>query len=103
METLIEENEIVLFQIEFEEGDYEFSATFNVFEVISWSVKTSAIFETEQYLKGYVKGDGSCHFWFGDDDGYIRLSGKDGIEKHKKVMDAIWSICTKKIKHFKPS
>jgi hypothetical protein len=99
METLIEEKEIVLFQIEFEQGDYDFSATFNVFEVISWTVESSKICETEHYLRGYIKGDGSCHFWFGD-DGYIHLSGKDGIEKHKKVMDAIWNICTKKIKHF---
>jgi hypothetical protein len=100
METLIEENGTVLFQIEFEPGDYDFTATFTVFEVISWTVEASKICETESYLRGYVKGDSSCHFWFGDDDGYIRFSGKEGIEKHKKVMDAIWNICTKKIKHF---
>lgn len=98
MEVLIKEGNLVLFQIEWEEGDFETSAMFNVEEVISYDGETEEVRETSHYLKGYVKWDGCSHYWFGSETGYLHLCGKSSLEQHKKVMDAIWEACSKKIK-----
>lgn len=103
METLIKDGDFIEFLIEFEDGDFELSANFNVFEVCSWSADTNEVSETELYLKGYVKWDGCSHFWFGESDGYLHLCGKRYFEKHKEVMDKIWDICSKKIKKWDSS
>jgi hypothetical protein len=98
METLIKEDDTVLFLIEFE-GDFESSATFNVFEVLCWDGETNEVTGTEKYLHGYIKWDGCSHVWFGKEDnpGYLHLCGKGFFERHKQVMDAIWDICSKRI------
>lgn len=98
-EVLIKEGDHVNYLIEFEESDFETSATFNVFEVFSWGMEYEVL-ETEHYLKGHIKWDGCSHIWFGDKDGYIHLCGKNYFESHKKVMDAIWDMCSKKIKYW---
>lgn len=100
MKTLIKDDEYIKFQIEFEEGDFEASASFTVYEVTSWDADTNEVLETEQYLKGYIKWDGCSHIWFGKENGYLHLCGKQFFENHKKVMDAIWDVCSKKIKSF---
>jgi hypothetical protein len=97
MEVLIKEGDYVNFFIEFEDGDFEASATFNVLEATSWDAENKEVLETEHYLKGYIKWDGCGHIWFGDEDGYMHLCGKSNFESLKQVMDAIWEICSKKI------
>jgi hypothetical protein len=98
METLLEKNGSTLFLIDFEEGDYEYSVTFNLYEVTHWNIDTKEVEDSEQILKGKIKWDGDCHFWF--EDGYLYLCGKEDLDNHKLVMDAIWNICSKKIKYF---
>ena len=100
MEILIKEGEFINYLIEFEDGDFETSATFNVYEVISWEYPSYEISETKHYLKGYIKWDGCSHILFGDKDGYLHLCGKPTFENHKKVMDKIWEVCSKKIKRW---
>lgn len=95
METLVKSGESPLFLIEFTEDDFEYSAVFNVYIVNSWIDDEPE--ETELYLKGIVKYDGCSHFWFGEQEGYLHLCGKFYYEAHKKLMDAIWNICSKKI------
>lgn len=98
MEILIEENGYVNYLIEFEEGDYEASVRFSVFEVSSWKGDNNEPLDSELYLKGFIKWDGCSHIWFGDENGYLHLCGKTYFEQHKRVMDAIWNVCSKKIK-----
>jgi len=100
MEVLIKDGDYVNYLIEFEEGDFETSATFNVFEVTSWNADNNEVLDTEHYLKGYIKWDGCSHIWFGDENGYLHLCGKTYFERHKQVIDAIWDVCSKKIKGF---
>jgi len=100
MEVLIKEGDCVTFLIEFEDGDFEASATFNVFEVSSWNAENNEVLDTEHYLKGYIKWDGCSHIWFGDEDGYLHLCGKTCFEKHIQVINAIWDVCSKKIKRW---
>ena len=100
-EVLLEQNGVIEFLIEFEEGDYEVSVQFKVFEVTSWSTNEKVI-DTEKYLEGYIKWDGCSHIWFGDEDKYIHLCGVGAWKNHNQVMDAIWEVCSKKIKKWSP-
>lgn len=98
METLIEDNGTVLFQIDWTEVT-EHSVNFNVYKVTSWYAESGEISDSEHYLRGYVKWDGCSHFWFGD-EGYIHLCGKGCFDKHVLVMQTIWDACSKKITKF---
>lgn len=99
MEELIKEGDYVNYLIEFEEGDFETSATFNVLEATAWNPDNKEVSDTRHYLRGHIKWDGCSHIWFGDEDGYLHLCGKTHFERHKKVMDAIWNVCAEKIKY----
>lgn len=100
MELLIKKDELDEFYIEFDDNqDFEAYASFKVLQVISWGVDNKPI-DMEGYLKGTIKWDGCSHIWFGDDDGYMHLCGKSYFDSHNKVMDAIWDVCSKKIKRF---
>lgn len=98
MEILIEEEGRIEYLIKFEDEASETSVTFKVYEVVSWDTDNHEVVETEHYLKGYIKWDGCSHIWFGDEDGYLHFSGRDSFEKHKQVMDAIWEICSKRMR-----
>lgn len=100
METLISTDNYINFLIEFEEQDFEERANFKVYEVVSWTGDTSEPIDKELYLKGTIKWDGCSHIYFGDGDGYLHLCGKHFFEQHKRVIDAIWDICSKKIINF---
>lgn len=104
METLLQNDHGIDFLIDFEEQDFEISATFSVYEVTSWDGETGEPVDKERYLKGYIKWDGCSHIWFGEEEGqgYIHLCGKRYFDRHKEVMDAIWEMCSKKIKGFDP-
>ncbi len=101
METLLKQNNKDIFLIEFEkdESDFEYSITFSVYEAISWNGINQVVEETELYLKGFIKWDGCSHLYFGD-KGYIHLCGKVDFENHKKVLDAVWEVASKKIKNW---
>lgn len=84
------------FLIEFDEGqNFETRAEFSVFEVTSWIDDKPC--DIELYLKGTIKWDGCSHIYFGDENGYLHLCGKFYFDQHKKVIDAIWDVCSKKI------
>ncbi len=98
MEILIKEEDCIKYLIEFEDGDFEYSATFKVLRVTSWDVGNGNVCDTKHYINGYIKASGCSHFWFGNEDGYLHLCGKEYFEEHKKVMDTIWDVCSQKIK-----
>lgn len=100
LEPLIQDGDFINFLIEFEKGDDETSVNFNVFEVTSWNADDNKPIDNELYLKGYIKWDGCSHIWFGDGDGYLHLCGKHYFDQHKKVIDAIWDMSSKRIKRF---
>lgn len=62
-------------------------------EITSWAGDGSwAPGESELYLKFYMKWDGCCHVWFGEEDeegkqdGYLHLCGADSWDKHIALM-----------------
>ena len=88
-EVLVTEGDSVKYLIEFEGNDFQISASFIVFEVVSWEVDSNAPSDVEKYLKGYVKWDGCSHFWFGDDDGYMHLCGREDFDRIKASLIGI--------------
>lgn len=58
--------------------------TFTVYELIGQSRK--------KYLSGFMKFDGCCHFNFGDQDGYLHLCSRQGIDNLRDVIDALWEL-----------
>lgn len=98
-EVLVEEDGQTKFIIVFRPQDFEVSASFEVYEINAWADGGQPM-DAEKYLSGFVKWDGCSHFNFGTDEnkGYIHLCGRSFFEDHKKVMDAIWQLCSEKIK-----
>lgn len=82
-----------------EEDHYSF---FQIFEIQGETCddKGDDVFEVDLYLEGMIKWDGCSHFYFGKEEGYIHLCGKSHFEKHKKILDTIWDMCSKRIKNF---
>lgn len=98
METLLKKEELILFLIKFEEQNFEGSASFDVYEVTSWK-ENNEVCDTELYLDGFIKWDGCSEISFGNGLP-IHFCGKKHFERHKMVLDAIWDICSKKIKYW---
>lgn len=103
-EVLIEEDGYIKFFIDFESIDI-ISCSFNVIQVIAWDEDKSTgewknPCEEELYLKAYVKWDGCSHFYFGSESGYMHLCGKSAYDDLKNVLDAVFLICSKKIKNW---
>lgn len=98
---LVQSSTHTLFEIEFKDQDFEVTADFKVYEVTAWDLN-STVCEKELYITGTIKWDGCCHITFGgeDKDGYIHLCGKGCFDNHVKVMNALWDICSKRIKRF---
>lgn len=99
MEELIKNGDTVEYLIDFESQDFDTDARFKVYEVCSWTIE-GAYLDTELYLSGVIKWDGCSHIWYGDGDGYLHLCGKKYFDDHNKVMDAIWDVCSKRIKRW---
>lgn len=62
-------------------------------EITSWAADGSwTPGEAELYLTFYMKWDGCCHVWFGEEDeggkrdGYLHLCGADSWDKHVALM-----------------
>lgn len=53
--------------------------------------ETSDIKEAQTYIKGVVKWDGCCHYYFGDEDGYIHLCGGGNIKNLMEVVKKIYN------------
>jgi len=82
-------------------GEYN---EFVIHNVHGWNVETNLpddLSDYDKYIKGYIKNDGCSHIWFGSEDGYLHLCGKDFFEQHCKILNAIYDICSKRIKEFK--
>lgn len=100
IEVLLKGDSHDTFVIDIEDGDHETCIKFKVFEVASWDSDTKMPIDQELYLEGYIKWDGCSHFWFGDEDSYIHMCGKQCFENHKKVFDALWDLAARTIKGF---
>lgn len=76
-------------------------ADFIIHEINSWEMDNTPS-DFEKYLNGSIKWDGCSHIWFGgeDKDGYLHLCGKHYFDKHCNLLQAIWDICSKRIKSF---
>lgn len=76
-------------------------ADFIVHEINSWTTDNIPS-DYEKYLNGTIKWDGCSHIWFGgeDRDGYLHLCGKHYFDKHCKLLQAMWDICSKRIEDF---
>ena len=90
-------NEMPDFLIEWKKIEDHY-AEFVLHEVTSW-VGDDEPSAYEQYISGSIKWDGCSHFNFGN-DGYIHLCGKYYFDKHCKIMQAIWELCSQRIKGF---
>jgi hypothetical protein len=90
----------ICFIIVFDGDDFLVSASFTVYEITSWSGLDNSPIEIEEYISGYVKWDGCSNITFGNGDGTLHLCGRHFYDLHKKVMDAIWDKCSKKITNF---
>lgn len=92
MQHLLDDDNLYL--VYFPEQDFQSAADFVIYEVQEWDDDTPI--KAEIYLSGRIKWDGCSNLEFGD-GGAIHLCGKYWFEKHKRVMDAIWNLCSKKI------
>lgn len=99
MEVLVSENGEPLFLVEVEDNPdtNDFLMRFKVYKVTEMVL--DEVHKTELYMSGSIKFDGCSKFDF---DGNLRLCGKHAYEAHKKAMDAIWGLASKKIKDFNP-
>ncbi len=92
------------------ENDVEYQMEFEVYEVGGGEEnketgKYDVPCNLELYLTGAIKWDGCSHIWFGEkeegkQDGYLHLCGKYCWEKHNKMMNALFELAAKTIKHF---
>jgi len=74
-----------------------------VHEVTSWAGDKDEPCDYGKYVKAYIKWDGCSHLYFGEGepaDGYLHLCGKSYFDKHCNLLQALWDICSKKIKSF---
>ena len=100
--VLLEDNGLPLFLIEYGKGNLETDCSFEVFEVMSWSMENIPE-EIELYVRGTIKWDGCSHIYFGgeqNEDGYIHMCGKHSFVNHCKLMAALWEVVTARIKKF---
>lgn len=97
MDILLQEGRFVQFVIDMKVDPYFIE--FSVYEVISWNMDYS-VSEKELYLKGSIKWDGCSHVWFGDEDNYLHLCGKDTWLNHCKVMVAIYALAEESIEKY---
>lgn len=74
-------------------------AEFTVYEVTSWEMDNIPC-DYERYISGEIKWDGCSHITFGDENGYIHLCGKHDFDKHCNLLQALWDVCSKRIKSF---
>lgn len=49
--------------------------------------------EAERFVSGSVKWDGCCHFYFGDDTGYLHSHSITDIDKLHTALRAIYERC----------
>lgn len=79
-----------------------------VYEVYAWyqdkkTQKWNVPCEIELYLTGYLKWDGCCHIWYGEEDssgkqdGYLHLCGEHSWKKHNQLMSEIWKFAGENI------
>jgi len=47
----------------------------------------------DKYISGSVKWDGCSHYYFGDENGYIHLCGKEPVKQIVDVISYIHSRC----------
>ena len=74
-----------VFIIEYDEKNKHTFFDFKVYEVPPWNVKD--IEEKTEYLNGVIHGDGTAHFYFGEQgEGYVFLSGKLCFANHVKLI-----------------
>jgi hypothetical protein len=50
--------------------------------------------KNETYLRGYVKWDGCCNFWFGNKDGYHHFCGAREIQQMRGLLKKLYSLAS---------
>lgn len=71
-------------------------------KVVAWEAEDMEPAEFEPYLQFYLKWDGCCHLWFGDEekrDGYLHLCDRRGWERHCQMMTELYEWSVKVIPH----
>lgn len=48
----------------------------------------------DTYLRGYVKWDGCCNFWFGNDDGYHHFCGARELQQMRGLLKKLYSLAS---------
>lgn len=72
-------------------------------EVGSWSVdEPNTPLSWDPYLKFYMKWDGCCHVWFGENDsespdGYLHLCGPECWENHIWLIRELWKFAAEEL------
>lgn len=80
-------------------------------EVIAWGEGNVPV-QTELYCTAYMKWDGCCHVWFGEEegegdkkqqDGYLHLCGKHSWKQHIAMMEWLYKLASELIIRFDDS
>ena len=81
----------------------------DVYEVTSWNAEDNTPCDKDKYCKAYMKWDGCCHVWFGEEDetgksdGYMHLCGVDSWKKHILLMEELYKCAEENINSFDDS
>lgn len=77
----------------------EGSARFTVYRVDSWDADDGTPDDYDKYLVGLVMWDGRTDIYFGE-HGSLSFHGKRHIDRHNKLLSAIWDMSTSRIEYF---
>ena len=107
LQCLVSRGGYIEFQIRVtEKGDHFINA--DIFEVISWRMDNEPL-ETELYCKAYMKWDGCCHVWFGEEaetnkpNDCLHICGVRSWKGHVAMMEALYRFAEENIKLFDAS
>lgn len=100
----LDENGYVAFIAEIT-GKSETHINVSVYSVTGWDMDKTPC-DKELYCKAYLKWDGCCHVWFGEEDendkqdGYLHLCGVKCWKDHIAMMEWLYKMAETEIPRF---